>query len=262
MAFSVVGGAGGGSIQGAFADSLAHGGRGGLVAGSIAVSPGETVVAVAGGAGAFGMGGKSQYGSGGSEPGAGGGGGGASALMTGAAPVLVAVAGGGGGFGLSSDKAANDGNNAERTEWRDGPGHAGQQGSAKVALASGTPVAAAFGGLPGSASGPGEGGTWGSALAPISAVNGSSGIGTDGGPVLSGGSMVPVQAGSGGGGGGGGGYYGAGSGGRISYKYGSKVVELAGDGGGGANFIGSTVLRAAAGISPTQSKGSVTVVFS
>ncbi|KAM3472042.1 hypothetical protein MY8738_009049 [Beauveria namnaoensis] len=259
IAFTVVGGAGGGaSAAGA---SLAQGGAGGLVSGKIRVIPGQPVIAFAGGAGAAGRGGESQYGSGGSAPAVAGGGGGASALMINTVSNLVAVAGGGGGLQASSQYSLNAGGNIATASF-DGPPNADHDGRGVGLLVNGNYVARAFGGKRGTTSGSGAGGTWSSTTSTISRANGNPGIGTQGGAGVPGANNHGLQAGTGGGGGG---FYGGGSGGRVYYQQpnvrtGSRWFDHAGSGGGGGSFTNIYTFETSKGVS-APSVGSIRVVF-
>ncbi len=161
------------------------GGLGGEVTATVAVTPGETLIAVPGGPGAnTGVGGYGGGGAGAQEPGStagGGGGGGGSFLygrVGGAAPVLLVAAGGGGGGTSASAGGAGGGPN-------------GQAGSAASGVTPGTGA---------NASGPGSTGGTGPTDA-VSPGNGGTSSGYGGG---GGGGYFGGGAGSGGGGGGGG----------------------------------------------------------
>ncbi|KAM3452775.1 hypothetical protein NHJ6243_009293 [Beauveria neobassiana] len=238
-----------------------QGGAGGLVSGKIRVIPGQPVIAFAGGAGAAGRGGESQYGSGGSAPAVAGGGGGASALMINTVSNLVAVAGGGGGLQASSQYSLNAGGNIATASF-DGPPNADHDGRGVGLLVNGNYVARAFGGKRGTTSGSGAGGTWSSTTSTISRANGNPGIGTQGGAGVPGANNHGLQAGTGGGGGG---FYGGGSGGRVYYQQpnvrtGSRWFDHAGSGGGGGSFTNIYTFETSKGVS-APSVGSIRVVF-
>jgi hypothetical protein len=176
---SLVGGTGGTSSNGV------HGGDGGTVAGTVSVTPGETLTVIVAGNGSSGsgrIGGAGGYGGGAGGAGDpnsdglwGSGGGGASSVYEGSTPLVVA--GGGGGDGFSSQG-----------------GGAGQKGAGGQENCPG--------GGAGTQTGPGTG-------ASFDGYSGSSGAGIYGG---GGGIFEENSLAWFGGGGGGAGYYGGGGG--------------------------------------------------
>ncbi|UQC88385.1 fungal specific transcription factor [Colletotrichum lupini] len=224
MRFTVLGGGGGG------------GGAGASINGSIAVTPGETVLLLAGGAGtrvnAVGAAGQSQYGNGGSASNNGGGGGGASALYLG--QNLLAVAGGGGG---GSIVVSNNGQGAFELNYNyiGGTSNAGDKGSSyNITLPSGTVTSTSNGGAPGTQILAGAGGRW---TGLGTSANGNPGSGSVGGNGIAG-AGGSFNDGSGGGGGG---YRGGGSGATGYYSVGSTVQRMPAGGGGGSSFVDASV---------------------
>lgn len=245
MQFTIIGGAGG--------QIGYQGGYGASISGSIAVSPGQAVLAIAGGAGGTNIAGTSAYGNGGTASNGGGGGGAASALYLGG--TLVAVAGGGGGGSVTAGTSQN----GKTYQSDSNRGSAGTQGVSRTI----TPVGAGFGsyfskaagGSPGTASSPGAGGqTLGYAT---TAYVGKPGSGTTGGAGI--GNPQTASSGAGGSGGGGGGYKGGGSGASVYWNYGDFYIIPAG-GGGGSNYVSVNASSVSQGIAGS-SAGSVVLAY-
>jgi hypothetical protein len=171
-------------------------GRGCIVAGTLAVTPGETLFVYVGGAGSLGGGG--LFGGGSSDSG-GGGGGGASDVRRGGSALTdrVIVAGGGGGGGNSgrgdNHPAGGGGGAAGGTSGSngsDGAASPGGDAGGGGGGGGGTQLGGGAGGVAGTGSHPGAGGT-----------DGGLGMGGAGGG--SGGNSGLFDTGGGGGGGGG-----------------------------------------------------------
>lgn len=241
--FRVIGGAGGAST------ASTPGGHGAVISGSIVVTPGQIISAIAGGSGAIAVGGQSVYGSGGSGSatgaGDGRGGGGASALYVGGSLSVVAGGGGGGTVtGASVNVPLRYGNQT---------GDAGTVGRS-VSVIGTTYSSIALGGNPGTASGPGTGGT---ASGAGTRTNGQPGVGTQGGNGVASGTS------SGSSGGGGGGYFGGGSGASVYYPNGPDgTYAIGGTGGGGASFIASGISNGAQNVNTVYAPGSVVISYS
>lgn len=231
LSVKVWGGGGGGGAGGSSAAGGAGGG-GGYVAGTIAVTPGETLTIYTGGGGSAGTR---------NTAGGGGGGGGYSSIYRDTTPLAIAAGGGGGGGGRNS--TGNTG----------GAGGAGGGTSGIIGTASGV----SGGGGGGTSSAGGAGGTGGnnrgsagSSLTGGAGGDGRSGAGADGsgaaGGLATGGNGGSVVATSrAGGGGGGSGYFGGGGG------SGSTTGSGAGGGGGGSSLTsGSLTTTAGSGINP------------
>jgi len=199
---SMKGGGGGGNTSGAYSTP----GKGGLVSGTLAVTPGETLTIVVGGGGGNNPSGTTTYGGGGSGNNSsqnGTNGGGRTAIRR--AGVDIVVAGGGGGSAAISAFADNDAG--------DGGGNIGEDGG-------GTDHSGSAGGPTG-----GEGGTQSSVGLggfgfPSPASAGNNGVGSTGG-------SGSFQSGSGGGG-----WFGGGGGG-----YSVNDASSAGAGGGGSSYV-------------------------
>ena len=176
------------------------GGRGALVSGTFAVSPGDQLTVTVGGDGS-GSNGGFGYGHGGGSvvTGLGAGGGGATAVSDGALLLLVAGAGGGGGLASSCIDDISVGGDG---------GDAGQDGGAGAACV----IAGGAGGAGGAA--PTADGT----TAPLSTFSGGGGGGGGFAGGLSGGDFLPAPftCCTGAGGGGGGSSYADGSGTGVS----------------------------------------------
>lgn len=247
MVFRVVGGAGGQLGRG--------GGYGALVSGSIPVSPGDVISAVAGGAGGANTAGTSAYGNGGIAIALGGGGGGASAIYLGG--KLLAVAGAGGGGQIAGSSSGEGG--AKLQYPANGTGNAGQPGLDQYIVPSGSPPSAYYsmtsGGGRGTSTNGGVAGTYRGYK--DSAVNGNPGNGHNGGA----GVLAVSVANVGGSGGGGAGYFGGGSGAALQWAYSGTNSAISGGGGGGSNYVSDTV----AGVSQSLASvavGSVVVTYS
>ena len=205
-------GAGGGS-------TLNSGGAGGLVAGTLRVSPGETLTMIVGQGGS--NGGARTFGGGGAglvNPDNGSSGGGRSAIQRGGLDIVVAGGGGGSGGNSGTVNSLTGGLGGGLTG-----GNGGTGGGTQFVGKGGTQSAGGAGGVTGS----------------FSAQAGSLGQGGDG-----------LNLSSNGGGGGGGGYYGGGGGAAFSAGGGgsSYIANLTGSvanvqgGGASAGQNGSMVL--------------------
>lgn len=228
------GGQGGGYAGFGVQGSTYHtrGGKGGYLACTLAVTPGETLSLYVGGGGAAltpgGSGGFNGGGSPGNSPSGQGayGGGGATDIRRGATKLLIA--GGGGGSG------PNIGNFTTATPAVPSGGNGGGgSGTAGTSATQGGPGGGATTGAGGSAGTAGGSGSAGAA--------GTSGQGGGGGA---------GAAGTGnGGGGGGGGLYGGGGGGGANAHPGTAGVTYGGYGGGGSSY---TAPSGVTGITQTQ----------
>ncbi|KFG79509.1 putative cell surface spherulin 4-like protein [Metarhizium anisopliae] len=246
MRFNITGGAGG--------QIGYQGGYGALISGSISVSPGQTISAVAGSAGGINTAGMSAYGNGGTASQGGGGGGAASALYLGG--ILVAVAGGGGGGSITVGTYPNG--KAYQSDSNRGNGET--PGVSRVITPTGANMANYFskaaGGSPGSASSPGVGGQYyGYAT---TAYVGRPGSGTAGGAGV--GNPQTTSSGAGGSGGGGGGYKGGGGGASVYWNYGDGWYVIPAGGAGGSSYVSGSVSGVSQGIA-ASSGGSVVVTY-
>ncbi len=200
------GGGGGGCNNGCASSS---GGGGGFASGTLAVTPGETLTIIVGGAGARGLdgaqaGGAGGFGGGGNggwaEHTVGGGGGGRSAVRRGSLDLLTAAGGGG------SNRSSGGGGGGLIGS----PGQDGSASSGGTQTAGGAASASTFTGSPGAQYQGGAG---------AASVTNNSSCGSPGPAVH-------------GGGGGGGGYFGGGGGGG-----GSWFCTNGTGGGGGSSFV-------------------------
>ena len=218
ITFTAVGADGGADFVGI------HGGAGGEVTGTVAVTPGELYSVSVGGEGgpgilnfgaAGGAGGTGGGGAGGTAGGeySGGGGGGSSSAVVGGQLVIVAAGGGGAGGAASPDGGTVSGG---------GGGAAGDPGMSGSQLGD----VGGGGGAPGTSSGPGTGGAASPDYGTGVGSPGQGPNGTDPGLGGTGADSVGNQSG----GGGGGGYNGGGGGGD------SGEANIAGGGGGGSSF--------------------------
>jgi hypothetical protein len=225
-------------------------GFGGLVAGSLAVQPGDLITAIAGGSAFKSTGGQSVASSGGSSSTntnyhGGGGGGGASQLEVN--HDLIAVAGGGGGIGGYGEHWVAQKHHYLYNRTGNDTGDAGQPGNAMHAIDSaGIAVSTAGGGQPGTLTSPGFGST--SSGSYTSTRDGLAGQGSAGANGLSTNTIASglergISSGSGGGG------YRAGGSGSILYwdRGNNDYITLGGDGGGGSNYVSSAVSGASTG---------------
>ncbi|KYK56224.1 hypothetical protein DCS_08193 [Drechmeria coniospora] len=237
------------AVGGGASDTFSYGGTvsvGGMVIGSIKVTPGQVIVAVAGGMGIGAVGGTSQYGNGragstGTRSKQRGAGGAASALYLDGTLLAVGGGGGGVGFGVVSWPLANLVNFAQ-------------------------------GGNPGLFGVPGTGGGFSGTISQ--GTNGNPGVGNNGGNGVTTGNTysnsatgttdVSVSGGSGGG------YGGGGSGSAIYWvgASGGKALISAG-GGGGGNFVSGLLSNTTmdyvpivAGPGTFSGPGSVVIVYS
>ena len=228
--------------QGGAGSGCGVGGFGAQVAGTLPVTPGDTLwaeVAGQGGAGSSapsagpgGANGGGTGGNGGTDAGGGGGGGGASdvrlqqaSVSLGSADSRLLVAGGGGGTGAFNIGCST-------------------AGAGGLFATAGGSTDFASGGKPGSATGGGAfGGSNGSCASITAATSGTLGTGGTG--------ASSPQNNCGGGGGGGGGYFGGGGGGTDGTPGGSG-------GGAGSSYVNS-VLTAASMTTATQTTGKVTI---
>lgn len=235
------------------------GGRGDSLNASIAVTPGQTIVAIAGGQGGTLVPGLSAFGSGGAGLNGGGGGGGASALYLDGALLAVAAGGGGGSIIVGTAIVAG-------VSWRDDnfTGNANTQGKSVMLVRDNSPpgvyASRAGGGLAGTASGPGAGGIANGTSTSVS--QGKPGVARVGGNgAVSAQPNTNAAYGSGGGGGGGGGFYGGGGGSSLYWNYQATYFYTApGGGGGGYSFI-SPSLNVTGQAAANQFPGYVVVRF-
>ncbi|KAG7080943.1 PA14 domain-containing protein [Colletotrichum scovillei] len=252
--FRIKGGDGGGTGR--------ESGVGELILGSLAVTPGQTYVAIAGGAGNINIQGTSAYGNGGTAVDGGGGGGGASAILIGGAEVVVAGGGGGGDiylYGYPTDGRPNTVTITSDANRGQG-GSPGLQGVGRYTVDEGNTGTTGFynvarGGGGGTATGAGAGGIAGGTT--TAQANGNAGSGHNGGAGLS--TRNTGSPGSGGSGAGGGGYFGGGSGSVLDWTYGNNRVTFGGGGGGGSSFVRSGVTVSSRSV--TGGTGSVEIVF-
>ena len=244
-------GAGGGSA------SFATGGAGGEEAGTLDVSPGETLTVISGGAGAKpafdGTGAPGDGGYGGGAAGGngdsthfGGAGGGGGSFVYDPSNLLVIAAGGGGGGAIGADHGGCP------VYGGSGGGDSGASGCTKTVAS------------------PGGGGTQNAAGAggPGSSANGSvSGANGDGPATWASGMPAPGTGGTGsdgtgnssfGGGGGGGGYYGGGGGAGGGTPY---SLVGAGSAGGGSGYRSPAVTNGSSTNGVNPSNGVVTITY-
>jgi len=229
----------------AFSDSpfqdAAPGGAGALVAGSLPVTPGETLyVEVA--AGGFNGGGQLGFEGGGM-------GGGASDVRTLSESSvetlqsrLLVAGGGGGGGGTFDEGGGGRGGDA---------GSAGEEGSTGFGGCCGEDQHSA-GGAAGTLTGGGAGGERCEAPAPWSGHEGSFGIGGEGGEE----GAAPLT----GGGGGGGGYWGGG-GGEGSCEFAGPEGAGGGGGGGGSSYVSEEATSASFGLASLSTEPSVSITY-
>lgn len=254
MRFIVAGGKGGAPvINGVEAD---NGAAGAQLSGTVSVTPGQSVVLLAGGRGGIGRTsgvspGGIGYGTGGTATdSAGGGGAGSSLTLNGR---LLVVAGGGGGGGRYTDLA--DTNPQTVTYSGDSGKGGGFNGNTAYISLRATPnqhTVTIQGGRGGGSSAPGAGGTVSGS--PTLSTNGAPGNGMNGGNGRPG--LGTTNLGSGGGGSG---YYGGGSGAVAQKTVGTNPPAAAGvQGGGGSNYLASGVTATS---STNDRSGFVTVVF-
>jgi len=252
MVFSVTGGSGNNLPGG--------GGFGARLAGARTVTPGQNIVAIAGGQGQEnGPGGTSLYGSGGSGGGSGGsGGGGASALFLGTlsdatnkAISPLAVAGGGGGgsvvFGYVSP----------REFVISGTGNADDDGQSRGIGTAPPWAATCMGGSRGTAGNAGAGGQVSGTYRQ--AVRGNAGNGYNGGNSVF---VSATQYGYSGAGGGG--YGGGGSGAAMTFAdtvIPSLIGLATGGGGGGGSFMNPGVNAPSSTLASAGGPGFVVVTF-
>ncbi len=229
--------------QGGAGSGCGVGGSGAQVAGTLPVTPGDTLwaeVAGPGGAGSSapsagpgGANGGTNGGNGGTDAGGGGGGGGASdvrlqqaSVSLGSADSRLLVAGGGGGTGAFNIGCST-------------------AGAGGLFATAGGSTTFASGGKPGSASGGSSfGSSNGSCQSITAATSGTLGTGGTG-------ASSPTSN-CGNGGGGGGGYFGGGSGGTDGTPGGSG-------GGAGSSYVNSVLVTAASMTTATQTTGKVTI---
>ncbi|KAK7178011.1 hypothetical protein PSPO01_15939 [Paraphaeosphaeria sporulosa] len=237
MRFIVRGGSGG-----VPSNPIYPAGLGGIVTGSLAVTPGRNVHLIAGGAGdSTGAPGTSLFGSGGESSHGGGGGGGASALLLDLSPVAVAGGGGGG---------ANAHSTGHLKITSTGKGDAGAPGDTKTLEGNYLITGGGGPGIPGGiVIGKGKG-------TGQEGMNGSGHIGGDG--VVVDGALSTDQYGGSGAGGGGNIGSGSGSAGRYEVAEGNDFYVLSGGGGGGLSYNPYGSISNASTIGP----GSVVVAFS
>lgn len=188
---------------------------------------------IAGGAGGVELAGTSPYANGGAAFGNAGGGGGASALLSGGTEIAVGGGGGGRGYGR---KIGTEDIFAVTPETNSAGG--GNRGAQRIMEYDGNEVARALGGLPGTETGPGAGGTF---TSEGSGAEGLPGIGRAGGNGVPNayGEFAPL----GGSGAGGGGYFGGGSGAQVRFNSpdNTERAVLSASGGGGASYISPDV---------------------
>ena len=238
--FEIAGGGGGADFLNA-QGTTGPGGSGALIAGALAVTPGQTLTLIVGGGGQGvhkqGLGGKG-FGNGGNATNVGGvwygpasGGGAGSAILLGATPLVVAGGGGGAGFG--------EGILPYLVGSPTGAGSAGPNPTDGALISVTTSAGIAFTVNGGSAANGSAGGaarpasTTGNFAATLpGATGGGFGTGANGGG--NGGNSNP---GSNYQGAGGGGYAGGGSGGATE-RLGSDYTNIGGNGGAGSNFVG------------------------
>ena len=236
-----VGGAGETAMSDSPFQGAAPGGAGALVAGSLPVTPGETLyVEVA----ANGFNGGGQPGFDGS--GRGGGASDVRMLSDGSAETLesrLLVAGGGGGGGGTFDEGSGGrGGDA---------GSPGEDGSTGSGGCCGEDQRSA-GGAAGTLTGGGAGGARCEAPAPWSGREGSFGIGGEGGED----GATPLT----GGGGGGGGYWGGG-GGEGSCEFAGPEGAGGGGGGGGSSYVSEEATSASFGLASLSTEPSVSITY-
>ena len=251
----VVGVDGAQGAAGEGADSNSAGGDGGIQAGTLAVTPGETLEVFVGGDGSTG-----GYNGGGGDSGQaipGGTGGGASDIRTSPFGLgdRVVVAGGGGGGGA-------EGYVSGPTTTPPGPGGAGGAGGAVAAggAGGGTPTTLGGGGAGAGATG-GVGGAAG-------VVGGGSGDGTggaagssgQGGSSGAGGAGLDAELG-GDGGAGGGGYVGGGGGGGGAADDTHSTAGGGGGGGGGSSYIVPSAVAPSSTTGVQTRNGAVQISF-
>jgi hypothetical protein len=237
LSVSVTGGAGGNQT----AATNVPGGRGALVAGTVAVSPGQQLRLTVGTNGGDGSSSTGASGAAGApDGGAGGwsaGGGGGATSVLGCQGVICSVgmtAAGGGGAGASGGYLF-----PPYAPLSGGPG--GGAGVGGTAGESATTLSGGGGGQPGTSTGPGAGGTGGTyaGAAGMSSTGGAGGNPTGDLPE--------------GGGGGGGGVFGGGGGGSGIAMYGMTSIYSGGGGGGGGLSVapkGTSLTLAPSGATP------------
>jgi hypothetical protein len=227
------------------------------VSGSAPVSSGDTLSLIAGGAGGTRQGGTSAFGSGGSTPAGApssqvGGGGGASALSLDG--TLLAVSGGGGG-GAEYHFKTNPFPAGQNVQRDSNKSNGGEQGLGRQIISEGQTsyTSYAVGGSPGTSQSPGAGGRY--LGSQNQAANGNAGSGR------SGADGAYVNVGNAVSGAGGGGYFGGGSGSVMYRTFSDGWIAPTSAGGGGSNFVDSSVLDAQQGVA-NSAEGSVVVIFS
>lgn len=223
--------------------SAAPGGAGAVVAGSLPVTPGETLyVEVA-----------SRSYNGGGLPGfdGGGAGGGASDLRTvsesdpeSLQSRLLVAAGGGGGGGTWDEGSGGRGGDAGSPGWE------GTTAESGGCCGEGSQHSA--GGAAGTLTGAGAGGQRCEAPAPWSGREGSFGVGGEGGEE----GNAPETSG----GGGGGGYWGGG-GGEGSCEFAGPFPTGGGGGGGGSSYVSEEATSASFGLASLSTEPSVSITY-
>lgn len=218
--------------------SQAPGGKGARVTGTLAVTPGETLSLLVGGAGsANGGAGLGGGGLGGAPGGArGAGGGGASSVTRGTTRMLVAGGGGGGGA-------------------RGGAGGAGGATGAAGAVGG---IYGGLGGGGGLADAGGAGGAAGVMPAAYCADQTPGATGVDGAAQLGGQGAAAAHAFAWTGGGGGGGWFGGGGGGSGAYCP-RGTASGGGGGGGGSSHVDSAVTQESMGTGDRSGHGAVAI---
>lgn len=233
---------------------------GALISGSLAVTGGQTVLAIAGGSGtqgAIGPPGSSLYGQGGTSS-AGSGGGASALLLDGGNLVVVAGAGGG---GVSNDFLEDANYTVIGDSVQGNAGSAGESFSI-VDLNQVPPAIISFvtGGGAGTAISPGDGGIRGGP--EYVGVNGNPSPGSCGGDGVA---IIPGFT-AGASGGGGGGFFGGGSGAALYREdefdgNGFQLIAGGGGGGGGSSFLAGFVSDMTENLLASPSGGFVRVTY-